>query len=123
MPGRQETRTANFLKFFSQGEEEVGIASLASWNAQLKGLAEFEKKVSTCGAGSEIIKRKRRSIEGHGGRQNPVAEQSNGKVLRADFFEEMKELEEKKSKGALLLVQRKHILMRYQNERDEARRL
>ena len=35
----------------------------------------------------------------------------------------MKELEEKKSKEALLLVQKKHILMRYQNERDEARRL
>ena len=39
------------------------------------------------------------------------------------IFEEMKELDEKKSKEALLLVQKKHILMRYQNERDEARRL
>ena len=39
------------------------------------------------------------------------------------FFEEMKELEEKKSKEALLLVQKKHDLWRYQNERDEARRL
>ena len=38
-------------------------------------------------------------------------------------FEEMEELEEKKSKEALPLVQKKHILMRYQNERDEARRL
>ena len=35
----------------------------------------------------------------------------------------MKELEEKKSKEALLNVQNKHILMRYQNERDEAVRL
>ena len=34
----------------------------------------------------------------------------------------MKELEEK-SKEALLLVQKKHVLWRYQNERDEARRL
>ena len=38
------------------------------------------------------------------------------------IFEEMKELEEKKSKDALLLVQ-KHTLWRYQNDRDEARRL
>ena len=38
------------------------------------------------------------------------------------IFEEMKEPEEKKSKEALLLVQKKYILMRYQNERDEARR-
>ena len=39
------------------------------------------------------------------------------------IFEEMKELEEKKSKEALLLVQKKRTLWRYQNERDEARRL
>ena len=39
------------------------------------------------------------------------------------IFEEMKELAEKKSKEALLLVQKKHILMSFQNERDEARRL
>ena len=36
-------------------------------------------------------------------------------------FEEMKELEEKRSKESLLLVQKKHILMRYQNERDKVR--
>ena len=34
----------------------------------------------------------------------------------------MKELEEKRSKVALILVQKKHMLMRYQNESDEARR-
>ena len=37
--------------------------------------------------------------------------------------EEMKELEEKKSKEALLLVQKKYTLWKYQNERDVARRL
>ena len=35
----------------------------------------------------------------------------------------MKELEEKKSEEALQLVQKKHDSWRYQNERDEARRL
>ena len=39
------------------------------------------------------------------------------------IFEEMKELEEKKSEEALTLVQKKNDLWRYQNERDEARRL
>ena len=39
------------------------------------------------------------------------------------IFEEMKELEEEKSKEALLLEQKKHILMLYQSERDEARML
>ena len=39
------------------------------------------------------------------------------------IFEEMKKLEEKKSEEALHMVQKKHDLWRYQNERDEARRL
>ena len=39
------------------------------------------------------------------------------------IFEEIKELEEKKSEEALRMVQKKHDLWRYQNERDEARRL
>ena len=39
------------------------------------------------------------------------------------YHEEMKELEEEKSEEALLLVQKKFELWRYQNERDEARRL
>ena len=39
------------------------------------------------------------------------------------IFEEMKELEEGKSEEAPLLVQKKYDLWRYQNERDEARRL
>ena len=39
------------------------------------------------------------------------------------IFEEKKELEEKKSKEALLPVQKKYTLWKYQNERDVARRL
>ena len=34
------------FEIFRQGEEEVCIASLARWNAQLKGLAELEKGVN-----------------------------------------------------------------------------
>ena len=39
------------------------------------------------------------------------------------IFEELRELEVKKSKEVLLLVQKKHILIRYQSERDKARML
>ena len=39
------------------------------------------------------------------------------------IFEEMRELEGKKSKEALLLVQKENILMRYQSEKDKARML
>ena len=37
------------------------------------------------------------------------------------IYEEIKELEEKKSKEALLLVQKRHDIRGYQNDRDEAR--
>ena len=39
------------------------------------------------------------------------------------IFDELRELEGKKAKEALLLVQKKHILIRYQSERDKARML
>ena len=39
------------------------------------------------------------------------------------IFEEKKELEEKTSQEALLIVQKTYDLWSYQNERDEARRL
>ena len=39
------------------------------------------------------------------------------------IFEEKKELEEKESEEAQLIVQKKYGLWRYQKERDEARRL
>ena len=38
-------------------------------------------------------------------------------------FEKIQELEEKKSEEVLLMVQKRYELWRYQNERDEARRL
>ena len=41
----QQTTNENGQKicFFLQGEEEVCVASLARWNAQLKGVADLEK--------------------------------------------------------------------------------
>ena len=63
-----------------------------------------------------------RNIQRHAGRQNQDAEQSNRKSYD-QIFEEMKELEEKKSVEPLLLVQKKFVLWRHQNARDEARSL
>ena len=55
--------------------------------------------------------------------EDKIRMQSRATEKYEQIFEEMKELEVKKSEEALLLVQKKHTLMRYQNERDEARRL
>ena len=80
------------------------------------------KKVSEYEAGSELCERKSSHIQRHGGRQNQDAEQSKGTYC-GQISDEMKELEEMKSEEALLLVQKKFELWRYQNEGDEARRL
>ena len=43
----QQARNENgqkIFEIFSRGEEDVCIASWASWNAQLKGLAELKKR-------------------------------------------------------------------------------
>ena len=39
------------------------------------------------------------------------------------IVDEIKEIEQKKTEEALQMVQKKHDLWKYQNERDEARRL
>ena len=44
-------------------------------------------------------------------------------VYDEKIFEEMRELEEKKSKEALLLSQKTHFSVRYQSERSKARML
>ena len=55
--------------------------------------------------------------------EDKIRLQSRAMEKYEQIFEEMKELEEKKSEESLPQVQKKHTLMIYQNERDEARRL
>ena len=52
-----------------------------------------------------------------------AAEQRATEKYSEQIIEEIEELEENKSEEALLLVQKRHDLWRYQNERDEAKRL
>ena len=69
----QQTMNENGQKMFEifwQREEDVCIVSRARWNAQLKGLAELEKRCQ----GMMHDERKTRSSGGHGGRQDQVAE-------------------------------------------------
>ena len=45
----------NIFEIFWQGEEEVFIASLSRWNAQLKGSVELERRCRKNDAGSASI--------------------------------------------------------------------
>ena len=91
----------NIFEIFWQGEEKVCIASLARWNAQLKGLVELEKrcqnmmwKVKSSSERQEVLK---------GMVEDKIRLQSRA---TEKYYEHM---EEKKSNEALLLLQKKHI--------------
>ena len=80
------------------------------------------KKVSKHEAGNTRIERKTRKFKST--MEDKLKLQSRANKRYHDLiFEEMKELEEKKSEEALQMVQKKHSLWRYQNEREEAGRL
>ena len=93
---------------FRQGEEEVCIASLARWDTQLKGPAELERRcqgmmqeVKPSSERKEVLKG---MVEDKIRLQRKATEKYFEKIL-----EEMRELEERKSKGALLLVQKTYF--------------
>ena len=100
------------FEIFSQGEEEVCIASLARWNAQLKGLVELEKRCQNMMREVKFSSERQEVLKGMVEDKIRLQSRATEKYYE-QIFEEMKELEEKKSKEALLLVQKKHILMRY----------
>ena len=107
---------------FRQGAGELYIASLARWDTQLKDLAELERQcqdmiqeVVLGSEGQEVLKG---MVEDKIRLQSKATEKNDETT-----FEELRELEVKKSKEALLFVETNHILIRCQSERDKARKL
>ena len=110
------------FEIFRQGEEVLCIASLARWNAQLTGLVELERRCRKTRQEVQVLSERLEIFKSP--MEDKLMLQSRATTrYRDQIFEEIKELEEKKSEEALLLVQKRHDLRRYQNERYEARRL
>ena len=119
---RRHERGKKLFQIFRQEENEVHIVSLARWDTQLKGLVELERRCQ------ELMQEVKLSSE----RQEVLAGLVEDKIriqskatekYNETIFEEMRELEEKKSKEALVPVQKKHMLIRCQSESDKARML
>ena len=107
-------------EIFWHEEEASCIANSARWNAQLKGLAELERRwqdtsqeIQTLNKRQEIFKN---AIEGKLRVQSRASE-----TLQDQITEEFKEMEHTKTEEALQLVSKEHDLWRYQNEKEEAR--
>ena len=98
--------------------KKVCIASWARWYVQLKGLAELEKRCQNMMQEVKSSSERQEVLKGMVVDKIRLQSRATEKYYE-HIFVEMKELEEKKSMEALLLVRKKHILMKYQNERDE----
>ena len=107
---------------FRQGQDEVYIASLARWGTHLKGLVELERRCQDLMQEVKLFSERQEVLNVMVEDKTRLQCEATGKYYEK-VFEELGELEVKKSEEALLLVQKEHILIRYQSERDKARML
>ena len=99
------------FEIFRQGEG-VRNASLARWNAQLKGLTELEKRCQHILQEVKLLSERQEVLKGMVEDKIRLQSRVTEKYYE-QIFEEVKEPEEKKSKEALLFVQKRHILTIY----------
>ena len=114
----QQARNERSQKLF----DEVCIASLARWDTQLKGLAELERRCQNTMQEVRLLSERQEVLKGMVEDQTRLHSNATEKYYET-IFEELRELEVKKSKEALLLAQKKHILLQCQSERERARML
>ena len=115
-------RDKKLIQIFRQGENEVCIASSARWDTQLKGLVELERGCQDLMLEVELLSERQEVLTGLVEDKIRLESKATERYCET-IFEELRELEEKKSKEALLLSQKKHILIRNQSERDKSRML
>ena len=111
-PASDERKRSIFYEIFRQGEEEVCIASLARWNAQLKGLVELERRCRDTMQEVNVLNERQEILKNTVGDKIRLQSRATEKYYD-QMFDEIKELEEKKSQEALLLVQKKYDSWRY----------
>ena len=116
----QQARKKGIKRFliFWQEEEESCMANWARWNAQLKGLAELERRRQDTSREIQMLEIVRNAIEGKLRVHSRASE-----ILQDQIIEEIKEMKHKRTEEALELVRKETDLWNYQNEKEEAKRL
>ena len=107
----KEARNERGQKLFQiirQEENEVYIACLARWDTQLKGLVEPERRCQELMQEVKLLSGRQEVLAGLVEDKSRLQSKSTEKYYET-IFEEMRELEEKKSKEALVLVQKTHF--------------
>ena len=99
-------RGQKLFEIFRQGENEVYMASLARWDTQLKGLVELERRCQELMQEVNLLSERQEVLVGLV--VNKIRLQSKAtEKYNETIFEEPRELEERKSKEVLVLVQKK----------------
>ena len=99
-------RGQKLFQIFRQEENEVYIASLARWDTQLKGLVELERRCQDLMQEVKLLSERQEVLAGHVEDKSRLQSKATEKYYET-IFEEMRELEEKKSKEALVLCTEK----------------
>ena len=113
-------RGQTLFQIFRQGGCELYIASLTRWDAQLKGLAELERRCQDMMQEVELLSERQEVLASLVEDKIRFQRKATEKYCET-VFEELRKLEEKTSKEALVLVQKKHILLRCQSEKEKAK--
>ena len=119
---RGEQSQGLFLIFSRQGATEILVACVARWEEHLRMLIVLERKCTDLSEANEQLSEKQvlltTLMESTKSLQKVALEEFQRKI-----FQELKELEEQKSKEVLELLGRKHKLGKLEKERDRARML
>ena len=115
-------RGQELFEMFRQGEMEVYIASMARWDTQREGLVELERRCQDLMQEVKLLNERQEVLTGMVVSTRDMQKKAP-KKYQEKVFEEFKELEERKAKEALELVQKKHMLIKWEGERERARML
>ena len=98
------------------------IASAVRWDTQLKGLVELERRCQAMMQEVKLLSDRQGVVSGVVVSKRDLRKEAPTKY-QEKAFEEFKELEKQRAKEALELVQKKHMLVKWEGERERARML
>ena len=119
---QRNERGRKLFEIFRQGEHEVYIASVARWDTQVKGLVELERRCQDLMQEVRLPSERQEAFTGMVVSKRNMQKEAP-KKFQEKVFEEFKELEEQRTKEAQELVQKKHLLTKWEGERERARML
>ena len=112
-------RGQKLFETFRQGENEVYIASAVRWDTQLKGLVELERRCQEMMQEVKLLSDRQEVLSGVVVSKRDLRKEA-AKTYQEKAFEEFKELEEQRAKEALELVQKKHMLVKWEGEKGKS---